>query len=224
MVRAGPHQRRAALASDGHGKLFAAWLDLRKQGTRLYGSLSTDSGATWSANALLYESPDGTICQCCHPSAAIDPTGRIWAMFRNCVGGTRDMYLTSSADGKTFSKPAKLGNGSWNINACPMDGGGIALGHGRITTAWRREKQLYLDVPGEPEQSIGEGADVAVAEGAKGVYAIWTSGGAVMARTPSGQPATMAEHGAFPTLLALPDGKVLAAWEDAGKITVQPLP
>src|SRR5580704_3475678 len=53
------------LASDGHGILFAAWLDLRREGTRLYGSWSADAGATWSKNVLVYESPDGAICQCC---------------------------------------------------------------------------------------------------------------------------------------------------------------
>jgi hypothetical protein len=213
------------LASDGRGKLFAAWLDMRTKGTRLYGAISKDAGVTWSANALIYESPDGTICQCCHPSAAIDGAGKIWAMFRNCVGGTRDMYLTGSTDGAAFSKPAKLGKGTWNINACPMDGGGIAIHRGRVVTAWRREKELYLDVAGEPEERIGEGADVAVAAGAKGMYAAWTSGGGVMARTPAGAEAVkIAEHGGFPALLALPDGKILAAWEDGGKITVQPLP
>jgi len=134
------------------------------------------------------------------------------------------MYIASSSDGMTFNKPSKLGNGSWNINACPMDGGGIALDHGRVVTAWRRQKELYIDVPGQPEQRIGEGADITIAAGAKGVYAAWTNGGAVYVRTPaSSQPVTVADHGAFPHLLALPNGKVLAAWEDAGKITVQPL-
>ena len=67
----------------------------------------------------------------------------------------------------------------------------------------------HLDVPGEPEQRIGEGADVTLAAGAKGTYVAWTTGGAVLVRTPSSpQPVTAAEHGAFPTLLALPDGKV----------------
>ena len=60
------------LAADGQGKLFAAWLDLRQQGTRLYGAWSEDSGATWGTSVQLYESPDGTICQCCHPFAAFD--------------------------------------------------------------------------------------------------------------------------------------------------------
>lgn len=224
-VRAAPREGLHALAADGHGKVFAAWLDLRQPGTRLYEASSADSGATWSANVLLYESPDGSICQCCHPSTTIDASGRIWVMWRNSVRGARDMYIASSMDGAHFSQPAKLGKGSWHLNACPMDGGGIGLDHGRVVTAWRREKELYLAAPGEAEQRIGEGVDISVAGGAAGVYAAWTSGGGIQVHTPrSAQPTTITEQGAFPNLLALPNGKVLAAWEDAGKIIVQPLP
>jgi hypothetical protein len=224
-VAAAAREGLQTLATDGHGKFFAAWLDLRKPGTRLYGASSNDFGATWSANIPLYESPDGTICQCCHPSTTVDAAGRIWVMWRNSVGGARDMYIASSTDGAHFLNPAKLGNGSWKINACPMDGGGLALDGGHVVTAWRREKELYLDVPGEAEQRVGEGMDISVAGGAKGVYAAWTSGGGISLHTPgSAQPTTIAEHGAFPNLLSLPGGTVLAAWENAGNIIVEPLP
>ena len=57
-----------AMAAGGNNTLFATWLDLRKKGTRLYGSVSHDGGASWSANRLVYESPSGTVCQCCHPT------------------------------------------------------------------------------------------------------------------------------------------------------------
>jgi hypothetical protein len=60
------------MATGGNGLIFTTWLDLRAQGTRLYGSTSTDGGATWSPNALVYESPSGSVCECCHPSAAVD--------------------------------------------------------------------------------------------------------------------------------------------------------
>ena len=82
-----------------------------------------------------------------------------------------------------------------------------------------------MAAPGEAEQPIGEGTDVAVAAGAKGIYAAWTAGGGIQVRIPGEEkPTTVAEHGAFANLLALPNGRVLAAWEDAGKIIVQPLP
>src|ERR1039458_7335964 len=67
-----------AMVAGGNGVVFAVWLDLRQKGTRLYGSTSHDGGATWSPSVLVYESPSGTVCQCCHPSAAIDAQGRIF--------------------------------------------------------------------------------------------------------------------------------------------------
>jgi len=57
-------------AADRSGLLVLAWLDLRAKGTRLYAAVSHDHGATWSPDRLVYASPSGTICQCCHPSIA----------------------------------------------------------------------------------------------------------------------------------------------------------
>ena len=77
------------LASDGKGTLFAAWLDLRGDGTQLYGAFSHDAGTTWSKNQMLYKSPSGTICQCCHPSASFAKDGTLDVMWRNCLDGAR---------------------------------------------------------------------------------------------------------------------------------------
>jgi hypothetical protein len=129
------------LAADGHGKLFSAWLDLRAKGTRLYGAYSNDFGATWSPNILIYASPDGTICQCCHPSAAFSQTGELAVMWRNCLGESRDLYLAEAKDGQHFGTPQKLGNGTWMINACPwtaavwLSTGIESLPHGDVTEA-----------------------------------------------------------------------------------------
>jgi len=60
-VPAAPREGLHTLASDGSSNLFAAWLDNRQQGTRLYGAYSSDNGVTWSKNVMLHESPDGTI-------------------------------------------------------------------------------------------------------------------------------------------------------------------
>ena len=117
-----------ALASDGKHTLFAAWLDKRgAKGTKLYAARSMDEGVTWSKNIEVYQSPGGSICECCHPSVAIDAAGRLLVMWRNSLGGARDMYLSASRDGVTFPAPEKLGNGTWRIDACPMDGGGLAV-------------------------------------------------------------------------------------------------
>jgi hypothetical protein len=214
-----------SLAGDAKGHLFAAWLDKRGgHGTKLFGAQSTDGGLTWS-NHLVYESPEGTICECCHPSAAIDSSGQILVMWRNWLSGSRDMYLARSRDGASFSRPEKLGTGTWKLNACPMDGGGLAVFESRIVTAWRRDHEIFLASPGEKEVLLEEGLDVAIAGGRSGAYAVWSTQAGIRALVPGGKnPITVAAQGSFPNVVALPDGHALAAWEDEGKIVIRQIP
>jgi len=209
-----------ALASDGKGKLFAVWLDLRGQGTQLYGAFSRDSGATWSKNQLIYQSPDGTICQCCHPSASFAPDGTLSVMWRNDLDGDRDFYLVSAKPTRPFGTPQKLGLGSWKINACPMDGGGLTHEGNQVVTAWRREGDLYLDRPGQPEQKIGAGKDVAIAAGGGRLYAAWVAA-SKLEMWENEKTRTVAESAALPSIAVLSDGQALVAWEDDQGIAVQ---
>ena len=221
-VPGAPTEGLHALASDGKGNLFAAWLDKRGgKGTKLYGAHSTD-GVHWSRNVLIYDSPEGTICECCHPSAAIDADGQILVMWRNWLGGARDMYLAKSRDGVTFGKPTKLGEGSWQLNACPMDGGGLVISGRRIVSAWRRGEQVYLDEPGQPERQLGSGKDIAIAVSRDQLYAIWTSAGGIVAWAAE-KSMELTKSGAYPTLTSLADGGVLAAWEENGAIETRRL-
>ena len=213
-----------ALASDGRGLLFAAWLDKRgAKGTKLYSARSSDGGATWSKNVAVYLSPDGSICECCHPSLAIDATGQVVVMWRNAVGGSRDMYLATSRDGATFSTPQKLGKGTWKLNACPMDGGGLAVSSTKILTAWRRDTNVFVDEPGQPEKLVGEGKDVALALSGGKSYVAFVEGTKVEVWI-DGKLEQLAENGAFPSVLSLPGGGALAAWEEDGAIQIRRLP
>jgi len=192
------------------GEIFATWLDLRSGGMKVYGALSTDGGGTWSANRLVYASPDGNVCECCHPSAAIDGQGQIHVMFRNWMGGSRDMYLATSTDqGATF-RAAKLGEGTWKLNACPMDGGGLAVGPAGPVTVWRRDGQIHAG------SVLGEGKDPALAVGLAGqpVYG-WTRAGEVIIDGASMGP------GGFVSLAG--GSQVVAAWETPEGIKVQRL-
>ena len=212
-----------ALASDGKALLFAAWLDHRGgKGTKLYASRSTDGGATWSKNIAVYLSPDGSICECCHPSLAIGPAGELVVMWRNAVGGSRDMYLATSRDGVTFSTPQKLGEGTWKLNACPMDGGGLAATSSKVLTAWRRETNLFLDEPGRPETQLGSGKDIALALAGGKTFVAWVDGTKVEVWI-DGKVQKLADNGAFPSLLGLPGGGALAAWEESGAIQIRRL-
>jgi photosystem II stability/assembly factor-like uncharacterized protein len=221
-----------AMAAAPDGRIFAAWLDLRhlvpgKPGTELYGAYSTDNGATWSKNAPVYLSPDGSICQCCHPTVAFTAGGELEVMWRNALGGSRDMYLVSSRDGgKSFGTPEKLGGGTWPLNACPMDGGGMAITpQGKLMTTWRRGTDIYIAPAGGVETLLQEGRDPAIAANSNGVYIAWTSSNGVLARVPGKtEPVTLDGEGAFIQLIAVPGGPVLAAWERKGIIQFHTLP
>jgi hypothetical protein len=198
-----------------------AWLDLRTPGTKLYGVVSRDGGATWSKNTLVYESPAGTICQCCHPSVAVANDGTVMVMFRNALDGNRDMYLARL----NGAKPVKLGAASWKLEACPMDGGSLAFDAvGRPFTAWRRESQVYAAGSDGKEELVGQGKDPAVAIGRNGPYIVWLQGPELKLRRPRREPETLDPAGAWPSLAALPDGQVVAAWESAGSIRLETLP
>jgi hypothetical protein len=204
-----------AMAAGPGGMLYAVWLDDRDGGKALVGAYSSDGGATWSANELIYKSPDGHICECCHPSVAIDSNGVIYAMFRNWLGGSRDMYLAVSKDnGKTFDPAAKLGNGTWKLNGCPMDGGGVTLNGSAVEVVFRRGETIYTDQPGAPEIAIGKGKNPAIA----GSAVLWTDTDGVHALRDH-KSALLASTGAFPAV-ASANGKVIAAWEADGKIVV----
>lgn len=213
------------IAADAQGHVAAAWLDDRiPGGKRLWGAFSNDAGATWSKNVMLYESPSGTICQCCHPSLVALGNGEFAVMWRNVIDGSRDFYAMRLRDDKPEGPAVKQGQGTWKLDACPMDGGGIVQVHGELVTAWRREHNVYLAEPGRPERDLGTGQDVALAANAKGPYVVWSAAKAIEALLPGERtPRRLSEEGAFPSLVTLPDGSVLAAWEENGSIATRRL-
>lgn len=205
------------LAASGQ-RVAVAWLDQRGADTELWAALSKDGGATWQPDARLYRSPDGSICQCCAPSLAFGPHGELAAMWRNSLGGSRDLYLALSKDGgRTFADAAKLGTGTWKLNACPMDGGGLAFLRDATAapiTVWRRESKLFLALPGEPEKELGEGKDAALATTAHGPVTAWRSKDGLMVQLPGAFPRMLDAHGAAPSLAASSDGDfAVIVWE-----------
>ena len=123
--------------------VWCVWLDLRKGKTEIYASASNDDGQTWSKNIQAYCSPDGSVCECCHPSIIASSKSSVSVFFRNSTRGQRDMFLSSN-DGQKFSAGRKLGKGSWKLDACPMDGGMLASdGKDQLVTVWRRDNQVF---------------------------------------------------------------------------------
>ena len=217
-VTAAAREGLHGMAAGPDGTVFLTWLDLRSKGMQLYGAVSRDAGASWLPDSLVYASPDGEICTCCHPTAAVGYSGELYVMWRNALGGSRDMYFAESNDAGRKWRTQKLGNGTWPLNACPMDGGGFALDSKKaIHTAWRRADTVFEAVPGHPEQALGKGKNPAIAAGVEGSYTIWSDGVALKLKRPGKrEPEVLAPEGSFGVLAG--SGPVYAAWEEKGAI------
>jgi hypothetical protein len=209
-----------AMAAGAEGELCCVWLDLRNGSTELFAAVSQDGGKRWGKNILVYRSPDGHVCECCHPSVAYDGQGNLHVMWRNWLGGARDMYVSRSTDGgHTFEPARKLGQGTWPLDACPMDGGYVATGpKGEVFTAWRRDREVFLTKPGAAELRLGAGEQPWIAASAEGPYVVWLEEGTerLLMRAPGDSHSVeLAPKAAAPVIAAaLNDaGPVVAAWE-----------
>jgi hypothetical protein len=209
-----------ALTAGPADSYTAIWLDLRgNQRNKLMSAHSTDGGLTWQANRLVYESPAGTICECCQPSI-VSQGQSVAVMFRNYVAGARDMYLIRSANGgQTFGAAEKLGEGTWKLNACPMDGGGVYMApDGAIATVWRREDKLFAARPNQAERELGTGRNAKIVSTATGDYVAFQREGRVWVIAPGQSEARVLGEGGFPKLVRLPNDQVLCLWEQAGSV------
>ena len=211
-----------AMAAGG-STVAAAWLDLREKGTTLATAVSRDGGATWDSDVVAYRSPTGTICQCCHPSLVVEASGRISAMFRNEREGARDMYVIASADnGRTWTGAEKLGDGTWPLKACPMDGGGLGIdARGSLVAAWRRDQTVYLVSPGSPEVALGAGVNPTLAMTDAGPLVAWNSAEGLMLKRSDANASLVDAHGKFAALAATPGGVVVAYERGAASVVRQ---
>jgi len=201
-----------ALGADGNNA-FAVWLDLRDGHNKLFGARSTDGGKTWSKNNIVYSSPDSTVCECCKPSVMVKGED-VYVMFRNWLNGNRDLYLINSSNaGVSFGQAQKLGNGSWPLNGCPMDGGGLALNkNGKPETVWNREGIIYACQPEKEEKKLGEGKNCTMESvNGKNVYA-WVEDGNVILMKPQGMKKNLGK-GQLPVLKAINKEHILCVWE-----------
>jgi hypothetical protein len=206
-----------AVAPDG--TVFATWLDLRGERTQLFGAQSTDGGATWSANQLVYRAPGGnTVCECCHPSALFTAHGDLVVMWRNALDGARDMWLAVRPSGSgVFGRATKLGNGTWPLKACPMDGGALFTDAAGVASVWQRDGAVYFAEPGKRERKIAMGKQPVATSTDLGSVAVWEQGADLWTtRLSSSQPAPklLTRKGRFPAIVSIPGGShVLVAYE-----------
>ena len=213
-----------ALSSDGlHA--FVVWLGVRNPtGQQLMGASSYDGGRTWSKGTLVYNSPDSTVCECCKPSVEMKGN-KVVVLFRNWLNGNRDMYIISSGNaGRSFGPAEKIGTGSWKLNGCPMDGGGLVLDRNSTPQViFRRETKLYVASPRLPEKLLAEGRNGTIEMvHDKNIYA-WTANGNVVVVKPTGEKLNLGK-GSGPILKKYTNDQVVCVWEKDKKIYAALIP
>jgi len=194
--------------------LYAVWLDLRgNDKNKIAGALSADGGKTWQKNKIIYESPSGTVCECCKPSVVFGEKG-ITVMFRNSMDGNRDLYIIQSSDGgNNFSGTMKLGKGTWKLNACPMDGGGLRYSsNGSLQTIWRRRDTVFVSAPGMQEQMIGKGRNCSIENISEQFIYSWIEDSNIVCLLPGNKKINIGE-GSNPVLKAIDEKSFLCVWQ-----------
>lgn len=208
-----------SIASDKQDTFYAVWLDVRnnKQNKIVFAS-TTEKADAWSENKIVYESPDSTVCECCKPSIAVAGK-QVILMFRNWIDGSRDFYMTKSTDnGQHFSQPQKLGVGTWKLEGCPMDGGGILLDSKNVLhTAWQREGNIFYARPDQQEVPIGKGRNCRISGKTNPVIA-WKDGADLKLKFLNADTETVVGKGSYMETAEMPDNKTLCVWEDENKV------
>lgn len=93
----------------------------------------TSSGDKFGGEKIL----DPFVCDCCNISLLVDPTGTLHLYYRENQDNVRDITQMSSSDnGRTFSKPRILSKDNWQINGCPHSGPTSSAGGGSRLVAW----------------------------------------------------------------------------------------
>jgi len=205
-----------AIAADKADNFYATWLDIREGGSNnIYFSSVNGKSAKWQINALVYKSPDKHVCECCKPNIIIRE-GKLVIGFRNWFMGSRDIYYSVSYNkGKSFSEASKSGTGTWQLNACPMDGGSLGFdSNGNVSAAWRRNGDVYYWSENQVEIKLGTGRDVSMAQNRNQIYIAWQDKKMVSAINLNTKKNTLLGSGVSPKIYILNNGKVICFWEE----------
>jgi hypothetical protein len=127
-----------------NGEIGAAWLDIKldqRTGGRSVRFAATESSSDFGNEILV----DSSACQCCRLDVYSDMTGRVNVAYRGLIKGImgksiRDMMLATSSDnGKTFTRPARISSDNWSIDGCPHTGPSLCSSKGGLYSLWYTE-------------------------------------------------------------------------------------
>ncbi len=212
-----------SIAADKQDNFYAVWLDTRIGKTNnIYFSFLNAKNGKWQKNTLAYQSPDGHVCECCRPGIAVQGSN-VAIMFRNWLAGSRDLYLVGSSNqGSTFNAAQKLGTGTWKLNACPMDGGGLTFNADHsVGTTWRRQGNTYYSKLGENEVDLGNGKDCTMSSIGNQPVVAMSDNGTLKLKYVGTNKEVIVGKGTYLRTIVLSDNEVVCVWDEGDIIKVK---
>jgi hypothetical protein len=137
-------------------------------------------------------------------------------MFRNWLNGSRDLYYAESFNkGGSFTDARKLGEGTWKLNGCPMDGGGITIDNkDKVHTVWQRNGVVYYCEPGQKETELAKGRNCGITRSDKSFIITWQEGNTVKLMDLANNKPVEVGQGSFIKAADLPGQSVVCTWEN----------
>jgi hypothetical protein len=141
-------QRFLTLTSTPNGRIFATWIDKRRDGAAA--SLPETAGASvayaWSTNGGQTFSPaalaDVGMCECCRLAVATTSAGHPVIVFRNVVNSVRDHSIVTFDSASKPGPALPVAADRWAIDGCPHHGPSLSIGaDGVYHVAWFTDGQ-----------------------------------------------------------------------------------
>lgn len=238
----------ATLGVAPNGTVHAVWIDTRGMqqddaAAAAYAAISTDDGATWSAEQVALAED---VCPCCQITLAFDERSNVYLGSRQITArGTRNSTVARAVAGSgVHDRPVPTGGKEWRLDGCPLKPTAVAVQGNRVYTAAFNGAEtpagVYFSMSADGGQQFGAATLVhpeATVSDAPAM--VVTSGQAVLAwhakttgprrvfwrsATRDGQlgpvqeleaPPGTAQH---PALAARPDGRVQIVWQHGEQI------
>ena len=135
----GPTQSESqapALACGGAGVVVAVWQDRRNGDDDIFFTLSTDGGATWSAESRVDDAPAGADAVAPKVAVAEGTPRRIYVAWEDDRDGSADLYFSvSSDDGTSWSASRRIDEGV-DPGTVAVEGWDLDADGTEVTMAW----------------------------------------------------------------------------------------